>query len=171
MDRSSPRYLIIGRVIKPHGLRGEVAVEIMTDFPDRFALLDTVYLGEEKTPFALKRFRLYKGRALLKLAGCDTREAAEDLRGQLVQIPIEQAMPLGEDEYYIHQVIGLEAWTTKGEFLGRVSEVLSTPANDVFVVQDEKSSREILIPAIEDVVVKVDLKERKLVIEPMEGLI
>lgn len=162
-----PRYLVVGQVVKPHGVRGEVAVEIMTDFPRRFALLDKVYL--EGKAFALENFRLHKGRALLKLAGCDDRRAAEDLRGKLVQIPVGEAMPLGKDEYYVHQIMGLKVWTTEGELLGQVSEVLSTPANDVYVVWGE--GQEMLIPAIEDVVVKVDLAERKLVVEPIEGLI
>lgn len=164
-----PRYLTIGRVVKPHGVKGEVVVEIMTGFSQRFALLDIVYLDKEKAPFVLEGFRLHKGRTLLKLAGCDSRNAAESLRGQLVQIPIEEDIPLEEGEYYIHQIIGLEAWTVEGRFLGQVSEVLSNPANDVYVVRDE--GREILIPAIEDVVVEVNLAEKKLVIEPMEGLI
>lgn len=162
-------YIIIGRVVRPWGTRGEVKVEIMTDFPHRFALLKRVYLGREATPFALKGFKLHKGWAILKLAGCDDRTAAEKLRGKLVQIPMEEAMPLGEDEYYVYQIVGLTVWTTKGERLGRVTEVLSTGSNDVYVVRD--GEREILIPAIEDVVKEIDLAGGRMVVELMEGLI
>jgi 16S rRNA processing protein RimM len=87
----------------------------------------------------------------------------------LVQIPIEEAMPLGEDEYYVYQIVGLDVWTAEGEYLGRISEVLFTGANDVYVVQGEKG--EILIPAIEDVVLEVDLDGGRLTVELMEGLI
>ena len=78
-------------------------------------------------------------------------------------------MPLGEDEYYVYQIVGLDVWTGEGEHLGRVSEVLFTGANDVYVVQGEKG--EILIPAVEDVVLEVDLASGRLTVELMEGLI
>ena len=168
-DGSEPRYLVVGRIVAPWGVRGEVKVALETDFPERFKRLKRVYLGERMTSFVLEGSRLHKGHALLKLGGYDDRDAAEKLRGQLVQIPIEEAMPLGEGEYYVYQIVGLEVWTTEGEHLGRVSEVLFTGANDVYVVHGEKG--EILIPAIEDVVLKVDLAGGRLTVELMEGLI
>lgn len=142
---------------------------IETDFPQRFQRLKRVYLGEKAISFVLERSRLHKGHALLKLGGCDDRDAAEELRGQLVQIPIEEAMPLDEDEYYVYQIVGLDVWSTEGEHLGKVSEILFTGANDVYVVQREKG--EILIPAVEDVVLEVDLAGGRLTVELMEGLI
>lgn len=141
----------------------------MTDFPDRFALLRKVYLGPEAAPFALEGFRLHKGAALLKLEGCHDRTSVEKLRGQLVQIPAEEAVPLEQDEYYVHQIVGLAVWTAEGEYLGRVGEVISTGANDVYVVRGE--GREILIPALEDVVLEINLAQGRLVVELMEGLI
>ena len=168
-DRAGPRYLVIGQVARPWGTQGELKVEIMTDFPDRFALLRKVYLGPEAVPFALEGFRLHKGSALLKLEGCHDRAAVEKLRGQLVQIPIEEAMPLDQDEYYEYQIVGLTVWTKEGEYLGTVDEVLFTGSNDVYVVRGE--GREILIPAIEDVVLEINLAKRRLIVELMEGLI
>ncbi|MGA9348734.1 MAG: ribosome maturation factor RimM [Anaerolineae bacterium] len=168
-DRAGPRYLVIGRVARPWGTQGELKVEIMTDFPDRFALLRKVYLGPEAVPFALEGFRLHKGSALLKLEGCHDRAAVERLRGQLVQIPIEEAMPLDQDEYYEYQIVGLTVWTKEGEYLGTVDEVISTGSNDVYIVRGK--GREILIPAIEDVVLEVNLAKRRLIVELMEGLI
>jgi 16S rRNA processing protein RimM len=168
-DSSEPRYLVIGKIVAPWGIRGEVKMAIETDFPERFQRLKRVYLGEEAVAFVLEGSRLHKRHALLKLGGCDDRNAAEKLRGQWVQIPIEEAVPLGEDEYYVYQIVGLDVWTTEGEHLGRVSEVLSTGANDVYIVQGEKG--EILIPAVEDVVLEVDLAGGRLIVELMEGLI
>jgi len=144
-------------------------VEIITDFPDRFSLLRKVYLGPKAVPFALEGFRLHGGAALLKLEGCHDRAAVEKLRGQWVQIPIEEAMPLEKDEYYEHQIVGLAVWTAAGEQLGTVDEIISTGANDVYVVRGER--REILIPAIEDVVLEINLTQGRLVVELMEGLI
>jgi 16S rRNA processing protein RimM len=165
---SAPRYLVIGKVLAPWGLRGEVKIEILTDWPDRFALLERVYLGEGIRPYALERFRLHKGKAILKLGDCESREAAEGLRGQFIHIPVEEAMPLGEDEYYEYQIIGLGVWTREGEYLGQIREVLYTGANDVYVVGGE--DREILIPAIEDVVLEVNLEGGRIIVELMEGL-
>ena len=141
----------------------------MTDFPDRFSRLQKVYLGPEAVPFALKGVRLHKGAALLKLEGCHDRTAVEKLRGQLVQIPIEEAVPLEQDEYYEHQIVGLAVWTAGGDYLGTMDEVISTGSNDVYVVQSE--GREILIPAIEDVVLEINLAQGRMVVELMEGLI
>ena len=168
-NRSGPRYLVIGRVAKPWGIRGEVKVEIMTDFPDRFSLLRKVYLGPKAVPFALKGFRLHKGAALLKLEGCHDRTTVEKLRGQWVQIPFEEAVSLEQDEYYEYQIVGLAVWTAGGEYLGTVDEVISTGANDVYVVRGE--GREVLIPAIEDVVLEINLAQGRMVVELMEGLI
>jgi 16S rRNA processing protein RimM len=166
---NEPRYLVIGRVARPWGTRGEVKVEITTDFPGRFSLLRKVYLGPKAVPFTLESFRLHKGAALLKLEGCHDRAAVEKLRGQWVQIPIEEAMPLEEDEYYEHQIVGLAVWTMEGECLGTVDEIISTGSNDVYVVRGE--GQEILIPAIEDVVLEINLAQGRLVVELMEGLI
>jgi 16S rRNA processing protein RimM len=168
-NEAGPRYLVIGRVARPWGIRGEVKVEIMTDFPDRFSLLRKVHLGPEAVPFALEGFRLHKGAALLKLEGFHDRASVEKLRGQLVQIPIEEAVPLEENEYYEHQIVGLAVWTAGGEYLGTVDEVISTGSNDVYVVRGE--GPEILIPAIEDVVLEINLAQERLVVELMEGLI
>jgi len=128
---SQPEYLVIGQVLAPRGLKGEVRVAIITDFPDRFALLDHVYLGPEHILFKLERFRRHKQWALLKFAGLDTRDSVEKLRGLSVEIPIAQAMPLGQDEYYEHQLIGLEVWSTDQRLLGRVTEIIFTGSNDV----------------------------------------
>jgi 16S rRNA processing protein RimM len=168
-DGSEPRYLVVGKIVAPWGVRGEVKVAIETDFPERFKRLKRVYLGEKATPSVLESSRLHKGHALLKLAGCEDRDAAEKFRGQLVQIPVEEAMPLGEDEYYVYQIVGLDVWTSEGEHLGKVSEILFTGANDVYVVQGEKG--ETLIPAVEDVVLEVDLAGGRLTVELVEGLV
>jgi 16S rRNA processing protein RimM len=157
-----------------HGVRGELKVEILTDDPHRFGRLDRVLVGledEEPVAWPLEGYRLHKGRALLKLANCDDRNAAETLRGYLIQIPSEEALPLEEGEYYEHQVIGLDVWTAAGERLGELIEILYTGANDVYVVRGQGQAREILIPAIEGVVLAVDLEAGRLVVELPDGLL
>ena len=162
-------YLAIGKIVRPWGVQGEVKVEVLTDWPERFGLLKYVHLGEQGKLYRLEWFRLHKGYALLKLAGCDDRNAAEALRGQLVQIPLEKGMPLDEGEYYVHQIEGLEVWTDEGESLGHVVEVLFTGSNEVYVVHGPRG--EVLIPAIADVVLRVDLEEGRLIVHLMDGLL
>ncbi len=172
-ERIQPQYLAIGRITAPFGLRGEVKVEIHTDWPQRFALLERVYIGDEAARVMrvaqVEHVRLHKGRAILKLDISPDRTAAEELRGQWLFIPREEAMPLGEDEYYIHEIIGLEVW--EGDrYLGEVVEVLETTpeANDVYVVRGERG--ELLLPAVQHVILKVDLEAGRMYVSVPPGL-
>jgi 16S rRNA processing protein RimM len=168
-----PRYLAIGQVVGVHGIHGELTVEILTESPDRFGLLRRVFIGpedEEPVSWRLESYRLHKGRALLKLAGCDDRDTAKTFRWQLVQVPRAEALPLAAGEYYEYQIIGLNTRTVTGEVLGPVVEILDTGANDVYVVMNP-DRREILIPAIGDVIREIDLEAGWLVVELPEGLL
>jgi len=163
-----PDHLVIGRVLSPHGLGGEVEVQILTGFPERYSLLKTVLVGEEYTPVALEGHRMHRARILLKFAGFENREDADELRGQLIYVPIDEAVPLQEDEYYLYEIVGLEVWTTEDEYLGCVEEVIETGGNDVYVVKD--GDQEILIPALSDVVLNVDLDKGRMEVRLMKGL-
>lgn len=172
---SEPRFLAIGQVVGVHGVRGELKVQILTQDPQRFGQLERVFVGlegQEPVPWPLEAYRLHKGRALLKLAQCNDRSVAETLRGYLIQVPFEEAIPLEEDEYYEHQILDLEVWTPGGEHLGRVADIIYTGANEVYVVHPvDPDLREILIPAIEGVVLDVDLEAGRLVVELPAGLL
>jgi 16S rRNA processing protein RimM len=170
-----PRFLAVGQIVGVHGLRGELKVEILTDDPHRFRLLEQVYVGlddQEPVAWPLEGYRLHKGRALLKLRDCDDRDTAETFRGYLVQVTREAALPLEDGEYYEHQIEGLDVWSVAGEHLGEVVELIYTGANEVYVVRGTGlQPREILIPAIEDVVLEVDLEGGRLVVALPEGLL
>jgi 16S rRNA processing protein RimM len=168
-----PRYLIVGEVIGAHGLEGELKVELTTDDPLRFRRLECLFVGrdgEEPVLRSFAGFRLHKGRALIRLEGCNDRTAADLLRGTLLQIPREEAIPLQEGEYFEHQILGLAVWTADGEHLGRVTEIIYTGANDVYVIRGPQG-REILIPAIGGVVLGVDLEAGTLTVALPEGLL
>ena len=168
---AEPRFIAIGRIIRPHGLRGELNVEVLTDYPERFDTLEVVYLGDAQQAdiWHVAATRGHKDRVLLTLRGCEDRTSAEELRGLLVQIPIEEAMPLPEDEYYPHEIVGLDVVTADGEDLGRVSEVIFTNANEVYVVIGP--SGQILLPAIAEVIDHIDLDAGQMVVRLMEGLV
>lgn len=161
--------MAIGKILEPWGDKGEVKVEILTDFPERFAFLEKVYIGQTARPLKVKKSRLLEGYALLQLEGCESRAEASALKGQVIQIPLEELMPLQEGEYYEFEIIGLEVWTDEGLYLGKVQEIIHTGANDVYVVKGPRG--EVLIPALEDVVLKVDLEEGKMLVKLPEGLL
>ena len=163
-----PRFLMVGKVRKPWGTRGQVAIDVQTDFPERLSEARTLYAGDERRPLTVEAFQLHKGGGLLKVRESGDMDEAEALRGAELWIPVEEAAPLEEGAYYLYEIIGAEVWTTGGERLGEVQDVLFTGGNDVYVVQGERG--EILIPAIADVVREVDREEGRIVVEPMEGL-
>jgi len=170
---AEPQYLAIGRITMPFGVHGEVKVEIHTGWPHRFALLERVYVGDEAAnqlqATRVEHAHLHRGQAILKLAACPDRNAAEALRGRWLFVPRNEAMPLGEDEYYIHQIIGLEVW--EGErHLGQVVEVLEMPAevNDVYVVRGPRG--ELLLPALSHVILRVDLEAGRMEVAVPPGL-
>jgi len=170
LKQPEPSYLTVGRVVRPHGVRGELRAEILTDSPERLPQLPRVYLGRRQTPYKVQSVRLHKGLMLLQLEGVADRDAAETLRGALVQIAVQDALPLDEGEYYEYQVVGIEVETEEGEPLGEIVEVLNLPeANDVFVVAGERG--EVLLPATQEVVVDLDLEARRLVVHLLPGLL
>ncbi|MCX6030652.1 MAG: ribosome maturation factor RimM [Chloroflexi bacterium] len=169
--QAQPPYLAIGAIVGVHGIRGEVKVSLMTDFPERFRRGAKVYLGSgnEVAPVEIEAARPHKDFMLVKFKSVPDRNAAELLREQMVLIPEAEAMPLGEHENYAHDLIGLAVETADGRILGRLVEMLFTKANDVYVVQGDAG--EVLIPALRDVVRQVDLAAGKMVVMLPEGLL
>jgi 16S rRNA processing protein RimM len=162
--------LAVGRVLRPHGVRGELRVEVLTDYPERLAEVKTLYLGATFRPYELVAARLHKQFVLLKLRDCDDRDAADALRGVALYVAIEDAIPLEDGEVYEHQLEGVHVVTEDGTPLGEIVEVLSAPgANDVLVIHGARG--ELLVPVIEDVLLALDWDAAQLVIRPLPGLI
>ncbi len=168
-DGEQGRFVAIGEATAPHGVQGYFRVRILTDFPERFKQLRRVYVGEDHCPYDVAKVRVLPDQVLLKLVGIDSPEAARVLAHRLIYVPEEETVPLPVDQYYWYQIIGLEVWTRDGRCLGRVVEILETGSNDVYVVQGPQG--EVLVPAIEDVVVAVETAKGRLVIQPMEGML
>jgi 16S rRNA processing protein RimM len=169
-NNTEPRFLVIGQVGKPHGVRGDVRVVPHTDVPERFTWLDEVYIGEkDPQPVPVEYARLHKNWILLKMAGYDNRNAVESLRGQLVQVREEQALPLEEDEYFLFQLMGLAVISDEGERLGELVQVIETGANNVFVVHGSRG--EILIPDTSEVVLDIDFNKGHITVHLLPGLL
>jgi 16S rRNA processing protein RimM len=151
----------VGSIAAPWGVRGDLKVQPLTDFPERFQRGAALWVRGHR--HEVQRSRWSRGFVYLGLSGIDSRNAAEEMRGALLEVPESDLTPLPEGQYYRFQVIGLEVRTPEGGSLGRVAEILSTGSNDVYVVRG--GPRELLIPAIEDVVKEVDLEGGRLVVE------
>jgi len=164
-------YISIGRILKPLGVRGEVKILPLTDFPERFSAMEKVLLdlgGRFETRFVEKVAS--RGRFIaMKLSGIDDINAALALKDALLKITREELVPLPEGEYYVFDLIGLDVYTTAGRHLGKVKDVLQTGANDVYVVEGDVH-RELLIPALKQVVLSIDQAAGKIVVELPAGL-
>jgi 16S rRNA processing protein RimM len=168
--KAEPRFLVIGRVIRPHGIRGDLRVESHTDNLERFSWIEKVYLNEDDgEPLLVEKVRFHQNRVLLKLKGVEDRNAAESLRHSWLYIPMDEAIPLEEDEYFLYQLIGLKVVNQDGDVLGEISDVLETKANNVFIVKDDE--HEHLIPDIPEVIKEINFANNIMKIDEFPGLI
>lgn len=167
---------VIGKIVKAHGIRGELKVQPYSDFPERVRLLTRVYLetGGTDKAYQVLNASVHGRFWIISLEGVNNPEQAEQLRGTPVKIPLAERMPLPEGAYYLDELIGLEVYTVEGQLLGCLSEVLQTGSNDVYVVSSEdqvKGSRQILIPALKSVVVHLDPARKRMEVALPEGLL
>ncbi len=169
------KYFNVGKIVNTHGIRGEVRVISRTDFPEeRYQIGNTLLLfmpgSKEPEELIVKSHRTHKNFNLLTFEGYDNVNQVERMRGGILKVPETQRGTLEEGEFYFQDIIGCTMFTTEGEELGKVIEILTPGANDVWVVKGSEG-KELLIPYIEDIVKKVDVKEKVIEIEPMEGLL
>jgi 16S rRNA processing protein RimM len=162
-----PESLVIGYILGPWGMKGEMKVHVVTDFPDRISPGRPVYLDNH--PLEIETCRAHRQHLVVKLVGIDTRTDAEKLRGSELTIPGTDLRPLPDGEYYAFQLIGLDVVTTGGRPVGRIVDLMTTGSNDVYVVRGEQG--ETLVPATEDVVKSIDVEKQRMVIEAIEGLL
>ncbi|MCH9037983.1 MAG: 16S rRNA processing protein RimM [Chloroflexi bacterium] len=161
-------HVVVGLIRGGWGIKGDVKVEILSDAPSRFADDSVVHLRGK--PVKVEHARRLKGILLVKLDNVADRTAADALRGQLLTVPEADAEPLQDGAYYHFQIMGVPVRTVDGEDLGRIAEIIATGANDVYVVRLE-GRRDILIPAMEDVVLSVDLEGDGMTVQLPDGLV
>lgn len=171
MPNIDPNYMLIGRVLRPHGVRGELRVEQFTLVPEYFES-EVLYLGRRPSQLAayeVESTRFHQGKALIKLAGIDDRDEVDKLRQLWVYLDREEAEPLEDGEFYLYQLMGMRVVTDEGEELGKVTDTISTGANDVFVINGPRG--EILLPDIEEVVLNIDGEKELITVHLMDGLV
>jgi 16S rRNA processing protein RimM len=167
---TEPSFLTIGQISKPHGVHGEVRVIVHTDLPERFSWLKEVYVSQrERQLVAVESARFHQNMVLLKLAGYDDRDAADALRGAWLEVPVSEAIPLAEGEYFLYQLEGLDVVTDAEEYLGKLVQVLETGANNVFRVEGPRG--EVLLPDIKEVVQDIDFTHGRITVHLLPGLL
>lgn len=165
-------WITIARIARPQGIRGEVIADLLTDFPERFADLEVAQVKKangDLVNLRLESHRPHKGRILLKFAGYDTMNAAEDLRGARVIIAHDQLVKLPEGSYYEFDLVGCDVVTASGEPVGRVTGVRHFGAAPLLAVGN--GEREHLIPLVSSICLEVDIANKRVVIDPPEGLL
>lgn len=164
-----PDFLTVARVLRPWGVRGDVKIELLASHPDDLMGAKQVYLGEARTPFDVQSVRAHGGALLLKLAGCETPEQADAFRNQTIAIARADAAPLRANQYFHHQILGLNVFTVEGEPLGQIVEIIETGANDVYVVHGSRG--EVLLPARAEIIRHIDLDAGQMTIALLPGLL
>ena len=166
------QFFEIGQIVNTFGIKGMVKVVPYTDDIQRFDRLKKVYLvsKKEKKEYEVEEVKYQKNMVLIKFKGINSIEEAEELRNQYIQIPREDAINLEEGSYYIADLIGMKVITEEGENLGILEDIYNTGSNDIYVVKNELG-KQLLLPAIQDVIKKIDLEEEKMIVHLIEGLI
>lgn len=164
--------IAIGRITKSVGTKGEVNVLPLTDSPNRFAHITSVWLGlrdEEGERRGVITVRSVNGRVVLKLDGVDSRTEADGLRGKYLLVPDEQAIRKNAQAYFLHELIGLKVITEEGEAVGVVEDIRKLPGSDIWVVR--RGNKEVLIPGVKEFIRSVNVKQGTVMIHTMEGLL
>ena len=178
MGRRDPTYLVVGHLNKPHGTKGELFVWPLTDHPERvYAEGMTLQPGDESgeapdpdlPPLRITSVRPFRNGYLVSLAGVRDRDAAERLRGRYLLMETEAVAPLEEGEVFYHQLLGMEVRTREGKLLGEIVEVYELRPADLLEVHGPAG--EVMIPFLSRIVVEIDTEERRMVIDPPEGLL
>ena len=166
------KNLEIGQIVNTFGIKGFVKVNPFVDDISRFDDLKKVYIRNNKTTkeYEVEEVKYHKNMVLLKFKGIDRVEEAELLRNSYLEVDRENAIELQEGEYFIVDLLGLEVITDENQVLGKLEDIFNTGSNDIYVVKSEEG-KQLLLPAISEVIKQINLEERKIIVHLLEGLI
>ena len=164
-----PVYLTVGFLRRPHGLGGEIIMDLHTDFPERLKRGRKLFVSEDHRPLTVEGVREHQKGVLIKFKGIDTPDAAGVLRNQWVYVPAKDVPPLPEGQIYQHELFGFHVVDDNDNALGELVEIIETGANNVYVVRND-AGKEILLPAIPSVILDLDTGRRLMRVHLLEGL-
>lgn len=165
-----PEFLVVGKFGKPHGIQGEIVMDIYTDFPERLQPGVTIFVGSQYAAHKIVKRRPHPRGLLVMVENYRSREAAAELRNQFVYVAAADRPELEDGEYYHHQLLGMNLVDENGQYVGKLVQILQTGANDVYVVHDTAGA-EILIPAIDSVILNIDLEEKQMQVHLLPGIL
>jgi 16S rRNA processing protein RimM len=166
-----PEFLAVGKLRRPHGVHGEMVMSVWTDSPERMQAGIDIYVGESQQLLQVRSVRWHQQDILIAFDGYPDREQVGELRNKIVQVRVADLPALEEGEYYLHQILGIQVIQEEEPYLiGHVVEITETGANDVYLVRRHDGS-EFLLPAIETVVLKVDIENREMLVRLLPGLL
>lgn len=162
-------YIKVGKIVNTHGIKGCLKCISLTDDLERFEDLEYIYTEKDDVKRKIKDVWFAKGMAYLTLENIEDMTTAESFKNSYISILEDQLRDLPEDSYYLFDLEGIEVYTTEGEFIGKITDIYQTGANDVYEVKNKNKS--FLIPAVKDFVKEVNIKDKKMVINAVEGLL
>ena len=164
--------LEVGQIVNTFGIKGMVKVNPFTDDIRRFDKLDKVYIEKNKSKkeYKIEEVKYHKNMVLIKFEGIDKIEQAEELRNSYLTVSRDSVEELEEGRYYIVDLLGLDVYTDEQVLLGTLDDIFNTGSNDIYVVKN-KEGKQILLPAIEDVIKQVDLENKKIIVHLLPGLV
>lgn len=162
----------IGRIAKPQGIKGEVKAEIITSFPEHFLDLNELYIdiNSKLQAYPIENVRLSGRFVYIKFSDIQTRNDAELLRNKELLIPDDELTPLDDNEFYIHNLVGMDVYDENGTLLGQISSVVQNKSGDIYVMKNPDNT-EILIPAVKDFIHEINLDKKRIVIRVIDGLL
>jgi 16S rRNA processing protein RimM len=169
LSGGEPAFLAVGKLRHPHGVRGEMLMEVLTDFPERLAPGSSLYVGPEANPMRLVKSRPHREGLIITFEGFTTPEEVGQLRNQVVYVRADDRPTLPDGEYYHHQLLGLRVTTREGESIGTVIDILETGASDVLVVRPQ-TGPDVLIPIVDAFVQKIDLSAGEITVHLIPGM-
>ena len=166
------KYLEIGQIVNTFGIKGMVKVKPFTDNIERFSNLEKIYIKNKsgQTEYKIQEVKYHKNMVLIKFEGIENPEQADLLRNSYLIVDRETEEPLEAGRYYIVDMIGLDVFTDDNEYLGKLEDIYNTGSNDIYVVKNELG-KQILLPAIEDVIKNIDMDNKKVIVHLRPGLV
>lgn len=164
-------YTIIGKIISAHGIKGEVKVYPITDNLNRFNYLKTAYIGEKKIKVELERVKYHKNLAILKFKEINDINEIISFKDNFIYVDEEGKIILPKNHFFIHDLLDSQVFDTKSNLIGTIVDVLQGASNDIYVVKDIEKNKEYLIPAVKKFIIDVNTIDKKIIIDPIEGMI
>ncbi len=166
------KYLEIGQIVNTFGIKGMVKVKPFTDNIERFSNLEKIYIKNKsgQTEYKIQEVKYHKNMVLIKFEGIENPEQADLLRNSYLIVDRETEEPLKAGRYYIVDMIGLDVFTDDNEYLGKLEDIYNTGSNDIYVVKNELG-KQVLLPAIEDVIKNIDMDNKKVIVHLIPGLV